>query len=88
MAAVSSFSLPASYHFKDDAATVARHRDSIIDTLLNSPDIIIYWGKQRSRSMVERQMERAWRNVCLVQDGEDGTERLAGFSRVIADGVG
>lgn len=36
--------------------------------------------------MIHRQLERAWRNICVIHEGETGEEELVGFSRVVSDG--
>ncbi|NYE95574.1 GNAT superfamily N-acetyltransferase [Psychromicrobium silvestre] len=44
-----------------------------------------YWGRQRSREEVERQITGAWRVVGAYRAG--GNE-LVGFARAVSDGVG
>lgn len=42
-----------------------------------------YWGKWRTRDVVERQLDNAWR---LVAAYRSGTGELVGFARAISDG--
>ncbi len=43
-----------------------------------------YWGRERSRADVERQLDSAWR---VVGAYETASGRLAGFARAVSDGV-
>jgi GNAT superfamily N-acetyltransferase len=40
-----------------------------------------YWGRERSRDLVERQVGEAWRVIGLYHEG-----RQVGFARVLSDG--
>jgi GNAT superfamily N-acetyltransferase len=44
-----------------------------------------YWGRWRTRDLVERQLEEAWRVVGVY---ETATGAMIGFARAISDGVG
>ncbi|HEY6739443.1 MAG TPA: GNAT family N-acetyltransferase [Actinopolymorphaceae bacterium] len=43
-----------------------------------------YWGRDRSREIVEEQLDRSWR----VVGAYDGTGAMVGFARAISDGHG
>ena len=44
-----------------------------------------YWGRWRTRDLVERQLDTAWRVVGVY---ETATGDMIGFARAISDGVG
>lgn len=79
-------SLPAGYRLDSSQNASSTHLDAIIDALLCHPKI--YWGKDRTKEVLARQIERAWTCVCVVRETEGGEEELAGFCRVISDGEG
>ena len=44
-----------------------------------------YWGRWRTRELVEAQIDRAWRVVGAYQSS---TGAMVGFARVLSDGIG
>jgi GNAT superfamily N-acetyltransferase len=44
-----------------------------------------YWGRSRTRELVEAQIDRAWR---VVGAYESGSGAMVGFARVLSDGIG
>lgn len=84
--------LPPHYRLTHDRAASLKYRDAIVAGLLDNPKI--YWGTERTRDVVSSQIESAWNCVCVLYDDDeeeeqgDGEERLAGWCRVVGDGVG
>ena len=68
--------LPGGYELDDDRARL--DLDAIWDFLSTEA----YWGRDRSRDVVERQVREAARTIGLYHDG-----RQVGFARVVSDGV-
>jgi GNAT superfamily N-acetyltransferase len=68
--------LPGGYELDDDPARL--DLDAIWDFLSSEA----YWGSDRSRDVVERQVREAARTIGLYHDG-----RQVGFARVVSDGV-
>ena len=66
------------YEFDDDPQRL--DRDAIWAFLSEHA----YWGRERSRADVERQLDSAWR---VVGAYETATGRLVGFARAVSDGV-
>jgi GNAT superfamily N-acetyltransferase len=69
-------SLPAGYELDDDPGRV--DRDRVWDFLSRSA----YWGRWRDRSVIEHQIDGAWRVV-----GAYATTGMVGFARAVSDGV-
>jgi len=67
--------LPGGYELDDDPARL--DLDAIWDFLSSEA----YWGTDRSRDVVERQVREATRTVGLFHEG-----RQVGFARVVSDG--
>ena len=67
--------LPGGYELDDDRARL--DLDAIWDFLSTEA----YWGRDRSRHVVERQVRDAARTIGLYQGG-----RQVGFARVVSDG--
>jgi GNAT superfamily N-acetyltransferase len=67
--------LPGGYELDDDRARL--DLDAIWDFLSTEA----YWGRDRSRDVVERQVRDAARTIGLYQGG-----RQVGFARVVSDG--
>jgi len=67
--------LPGGYELDDDPARL--DLDAIWDFLSSEA----YWGTDRSRDVVERQVRHAARTIGLYQGG-----RQVGFARVVSDG--
>ena len=67
--------LPGGYELDDDSARL--DLEAIWDFLSNEA----YWGTDRSRDVVERQVREASRTVGLFHEG-----RQVGFARVVSDG--
>jgi GNAT superfamily N-acetyltransferase len=63
--------------FDDDPARVD------LDALWSFLSRDAYWGRWRTREVVERQLASAWRVVGAYADG-----RMVGFARAVSDGVG
>lgn len=78
--------LPPGYRLDSTREAKETYSESIIDGLLHTPGV--YWGKQRSREMIKRQIDRSEGVLVLKQSEEDGTEELAGWARVVTDGDG
>lgn len=76
--------VPSGYRLDSTREAKTAHSEAIIDGLLHSPGV--YWGKQRGREVIRRQIERCEGVVVLRQSEEDGTEELAGWARVVTDG--
>lgn len=68
--------LPGGYELDDDPGRL--DLDAIWDFLSNEA----YWGTDRSRDVVERQVREAARTIGLYHEG-----RQVGFARVVSDGV-
>jgi len=66
------------YELDDDPRRVDR------DALWSFLSEQAYWGRWRSRSAVDRQLDSAWRVVGVY---EAATGRMVGFARAISDGV-
>ncbi|KAI5477273.1 hypothetical protein MNV49_006569 [Pseudohyphozyma bogoriensis] len=76
--------LPPSYRLDSSPSGLAtEYAREIFDALMADE---VYWGKYRPFGMIKRQIERAWRMPVIVKENEDGTEELAAFARVVADG--
>jgi GNAT superfamily N-acetyltransferase len=67
--------LPGGYELDDDPARL--DLDAIWDFLSTEA----YWGRDRSRDVLERQVRDAARTIGLYQGG-----RQVGFARVVSDG--
>jgi GNAT superfamily N-acetyltransferase len=67
------------FELDDDPGRVDR------DTLWAFLSTEAYWGRWRTRSVVEQQLESAWRVVGVYQGGS-GT--MIGFARAVSDGAG
>ncbi|ORY52823.1 hypothetical protein BCR35DRAFT_18447 [Leucosporidium creatinivorum] len=78
--------LPPGYRLDSTREAKNLYNDAIIDGLLHTPGV--YWGKQRPREMIRRQIERCEGVVVLKRNEEDGKEELAGWARVVTDGEG
>jgi hypothetical protein len=79
--------LPPGYRLDSTREEKEVYCDAIIDGLLHNP--AVYWGQQRPRDMVKRQIDRCEGVMVLKQSGgEDGKEELAGWARVVTDGEG
>ncbi len=55
------------------------------DTLWAFLSTEAYWGRWRTRSVVEQQLESAWRVVGVYQSGSGA---MIGFARAVSDGAG
>ena len=66
------------YELDDDPARVDR------DALWSFLSGEAYWGRWRTRDVVERQLATAWRVVGVY---EQPTGRMVGFARAISDGA-
>jgi GNAT superfamily N-acetyltransferase len=64
------------FQIDDDPARVDR------DALWRFLSIDAYWGRWRSRDVVERQVDSAWRVVA----GYDASGAMIGFARAVSDG--
>jgi ribosomal protein S18 acetylase RimI-like enzyme len=67
------------YELDDDPVRVDR------DTLWQFLSTEAYWGRWRTRSVVEQQLDSAWR-VVGVYDSASGA--MIGFARAVSDGAG
>jgi len=67
------------YELDDDRDRVDR------DTLWKFLSQEAYWGRWRTRTLVEQQLDTAWRVVGVY---ESATGNMIGFARAISDGVG
>jgi GNAT superfamily N-acetyltransferase len=67
------------YELDDDRDRVDR------GTLWNFLSQEAYWGRWRTRTLVEQQVDSAWRVVGVYQTA---TGNMIGFARAISDGVG
>jgi ribosomal protein S18 acetylase RimI-like enzyme len=67
------------YELDDDPGRVDR------DTLWQFLSTEAYWGRWRTRSVVEQQLDSAWR-VVGVYDSASGA--MIGFARAVSDGAG
>jgi hypothetical protein len=67
------------YELDDDPGRVDR------DTLWQFLSTEAYWGRWRTRSVVEQQLDSAWR-VVGVYDRASGA--MIGFARAVSDGAG
>lgn len=67
------------YELDDDPARVDRDR---LWTFLSEE---AYWGRWRTRSVVEHQLDTAWRVVGVYQKATGG---MIGFARAVSDGAG
>ena len=72
------YAVPAGYEFDDDPARV--DRDVVAAFLLEHA----YWGRWRSRDIIERQLDGAWR---VVGAYHRPTGAMVGFARAVSDGV-
>lgn len=77
--------LPLSYRLDATRDAKQQFLEPIIDGLLSHPGV--YWGKQRSREVIRRQVKRC-QGVCLLHRAGDGVKELAGWARVVTDGEG
>jgi GNAT superfamily N-acetyltransferase len=66
------------YELDDDPARVDR------DAVWRFLSTEAYWGRQRTRADVERQLDGAWR---VVGAYERSSARLVGLARTVSDGV-
>jgi GNAT superfamily N-acetyltransferase len=66
------------YEFDDDPARV--DRDAVVAYLTQS----VYWGRWRSRDVIEQQIDGAWRVVAAYHCPTGAT---VGFARAVSDGV-
>lgn len=66
------------YEFDDDPARV--DRDVVWEFLSTQA----YWGRWRSRQMVEQQIDEAWR---VVGAYHTASASMVGFGRAVSDGV-
>ncbi|KAI5478191.1 hypothetical protein MNV49_005358 [Pseudohyphozyma bogoriensis] len=77
--------LPPNYRIDSDPKGLAtKLTHEIFDVLMSD---LVYWATYRSFGMVQQQIANAYRMPVIVKVLEDGTEELAGFARVISDGV-
>jgi len=67
--------LPGGFELDDDPARVD------LDAVWAFLSTEAYWGRERSRTEVERQIGEAWRVIGLYREG-----RQVGFARVLSDG--
>ena len=67
--------LPGGFELDDDPARVD------LDAVWAFLSTEAYWGRERSRDLVERQVGEAWRVIGLYREG-----RQVGFARVLSDG--
>ncbi len=67
------------YVLDDDPSRVDR---DVLWTFLSQE---AYWGRWRTRSVVEQQLDSAWRVVGVYQAGSG---EMVGFARAISDGAG
>jgi len=67
------------YELDDDPGRVDR------DTLWQFLSTEAYWGRWRTRSVVEQQLDGAWRVVGVY---DSGTGAMIGFARAVSDGTG
>lgn len=67
------------YELDDDRGRVDR------DVLWSFLSQEAYWGRWRTRSVVEQQLDSAWRVVGVYQAGSGA---MVGFARAISDGAG
>jgi len=67
------------YELDDDPARVDR------DALWAFLSTEAYWGRWRTRAMVEHQLDSAWRVVGVY---DSATGAMIGFARAISDGAG
>jgi ribosomal protein S18 acetylase RimI-like enzyme len=67
------------YELDDDPLRVDR------DTLWQFLSTEAYWGRWRTRSVVEQQLDSAWRVVGVYQRA---TGAMVGFARAVSDGAG
>jgi GNAT superfamily N-acetyltransferase len=67
------------FEFDDDPARVDR------DRLWKFLSQEAYWGRWRTRPVIEQQLDSAWRVVGVYQKA---TGIMVGFARAISDGVG
>lgn len=70
---------PPQYEFDDDPARI--DRDAVWAWLSTEA----YWGRWRSRTDIDAQLDSAWRVVCAYRID---TRELVGFARAVSDGVG
>jgi GNAT superfamily N-acetyltransferase len=70
--------VPAEYEFDDDPARV--DRDAVAEFLMHDA----YWGRWRSRDIIESQIDGAWRVVAAYHRP---TDLMVGFARAVSDGV-
>ncbi|KAK4047047.1 hypothetical protein OIO90_006330 [Microbotryomycetes sp. JL221] len=80
--------IPSTYQICTDRETVQQHFDSIVEILLNHPKV--YWGKARTRDMLQRQFLQQCQVVTVIHskvdsDGQTRTRELIGFARVVTD---
>lgn len=82
---MTSTDLPAGYEIDDDPARIDR------DAVWQFLSVHAYWGRWRSREVVEQQIERSWRVLGLYATRATGdaatATRMVGFARAISDGV-
>ncbi|NDL60321.1 GNAT family N-acetyltransferase [Phytoactinopolyspora mesophila] len=73
----------AGYEFDDDASRVDRE---VVWSFLSEH---AYWGRWRSREIVDAQIDGAWRVVGAYEPAGDGAEagEMVGFARALSDGV-
>jgi GNAT superfamily N-acetyltransferase len=69
----------ASYELDDDPGRVDR------EALWAFLSTEAYWGRWRTRTVVEQQLDSAWRVVALY---ESATGAMIGFARAVSDGAG
>ena len=67
------------YELDDDPRRVDR------DTLWQFLSTEAYWGRWRTRSVVEQQLDSAWRVVGVY---DSATGAMVGFARAVSDGAG
>jgi GNAT superfamily N-acetyltransferase len=67
------------YVIDDDPARIDR---DVVWSFLSTE---AYWGRWRTRDVVERQLDLAWRVVGAYRSG---TGAMVGFARAFSDGVG
>lgn len=72
------FAGPPGYEFDDDAGRVDR------DALWEFLSTEAYWGRTRTRAVVDAQVDGSWR---VVGAYETATGRMVGFARAFSDGV-
>jgi GNAT superfamily N-acetyltransferase len=82
---VTSTDLPGGYEIDDDPARIDR------DAVWQFLSVEAYWGRWRSRAVVEQQIDRSWRVLGLyaahAAGGDVAAATMVGFARAVSDGA-